>query len=586
MERFDTRRQNLLTAIHGLRSIAELLVPTDRALQALLDQAQKLVEQSAVNLVVLGAEGHGKSSLVDAIIGADIVPCEAQHPGTVAPVLVQWHDGEEPTYAVGLNGSDAPTPCGNAEQFRRFILQRFNPSNERGVGYGLVKYQHPLLADGLCLVDMPGLEGVSEEVNAALRAYIAAAEAVIIVIRDRQYGAAGRLLEAFGDRDVHIQAVVSNWSLDFWITDSDPELAERINAQRTILADYLRTDHLAIDPQRVFVLHVPSIRNCELAPDATVSRAPHVEEIQRFGAWITHYLDADRVTGLLDQTIAHLHTAIAMAQRRVERYAHTLDCLLRDDQDIQHKSLRTLQDITNHLLSQWPQLAASHELNDLIERNWNMLHGKLRECRDAILAAVNRAQTTLLLLPADQWSNETVHRFARELRTTVEHALQQLEQAHSDAILAVVERLRALADRYIVATFETVPVVPGRLDAIHIEGPSLVDLTHPCPDPERFLEIFSNRRIVDRILDAYRTQAQAINTSRHGLQGHVYDQNIQAARDAFREALRLRLSHKADGVADPTSQACTDSRELLADVHAALQHLAVEISSLTTAPRR
>jgi Dynamin family len=580
MDQFDTRRQGLLGAIQGLRSLAEFMAPADNALQDLLGQAHTLVEQSAVNLVVLGAEGHGKSSLVDAVLGADVVPREAQHPGTVAPIIVQWHDAEAPKYAVGFNGSDAPTPCEDAEQFRRFILQRFNPNNERGVGHGLVEYRHPLLVDGLRLVDMPGLEGVSTTVNAALRQYVAQADAVIIVIRDRQYGAAVRLLEAFGERDVHVQAVISNWSLDFWVSGSDAELAERIDAQRAIVADYLSTDQLAIDPQRVFVLHVPSMSNCALAADAMVSRAPHMAEIERFGAWLTHYLDADHVTGLLNETVTHLRQAITLLQQRVDRHARTLDHILAGDTDTQRQILLKLRSTADILLSQWPQLAAPDEMEALAARHWTLLAGSLRECREAVLAAVNQAQADLP--SADRWGHDTLTRLAQGLRATVEDAAQQLEQSHSDAILAVVERLRAVADLRIAETLEIAPVVPGRLDAVHVEGASFVDFTHPSPEPERFLEIFSERRIADRILASYRAQAQAIDSTRRGPQGQAYDRNVQAARDAFREAMRRRLRQKDDAIADPTSGALTEGRQLLADVYNNLENLAADLSSLAT----
>jgi hypothetical protein len=171
---------------------------------------------------------------------------------------------------------------------------------------------------------------------------------------------------------------------------------------------------------------------------------------------------------------------------------------------------------------------------------------------------------------------------AQGLRAKAEDAAQQVEQAHSDAVLAVVERLRAVADLRLAETFEIAPVVPGRLDAVHVEGAWLIDFTHPSPEPERFLEIFSERRIADRILASYRAQAQAIDSTRRGPQGQTYDRNVQAARDAFREAMRRRLRQKDHAIADPTSERFAEGRQLLADVHDDLQHLARDLSSLAT----
>ena len=62
--------------------------------------------------------------------------------------------------------------CDSLEAFKRFVLQKDNPSNKKKVVEGLVRFNHAILKQGLRIVDLPGVEGVSDAVSVATRKFI------------------------------------------------------------------------------------------------------------------------------------------------------------------------------------------------------------------------------------------------------------------------------------------------------------------------------------------------------------------------------------------------------------------------------
>lgn len=562
MDRYDTRRQELFSVVYALTETVAAFAPTDQHAWQQLEQAEKLLKQSAVNLAVVGAEGHGKSSLIDAIVGADVVPREAQHPGTVAPVLILWHPTDEIQYSVGLDDTYKPTACTDVEQFRRFILQRFNPHNERGVRFGLVQCNNPLLADGLRLVDMPGLEGVSETVNAQVQEELADIEAVIVVIRDRQYGAACRLIEKFQPH-LKIQAVVCNWSLDFWIDKSDDVLQSQIEQQKQIVLDELSTTEVKINRERIFVLHVPSISYCRLLPEATTTYTPHIQEIERFRQWVTHYLDEDRVTHLLAETKSCVYAVIAQLEERLRNHRQFINNLQQSDKHQRQQARKSLKNVHKSALKQWQKVVNSPEIADSVVKNWLPLRDKLKLHRDSLLYTFHRTRSSLP--PPAQWNSGIIADLVNQLRPAFVAAEEEMLRAQADSTLSLAKQLRETSDQLLAEAFEAIPILAGALDSLQIRGNPLLDFTHPDPGPNTFLEVFSTRRIVERIINAYRTQAEAIDATHSGTAYKSYIDSIADAKQKFCEALEARFQQKYIILEEETEllQTLPDGRILL-----------------------
>ena len=107
---------------------------------------------------VLGVQGAGKSSFINALLFNDIVlPVEVSET-TCIPTEISFADIPEPRATVYF--TDKPDgeeiPCTEAE-LRKYVHQEFNPSNILHVDRVEIRLKNDMLKNGLVIVDLPGV---------------------------------------------------------------------------------------------------------------------------------------------------------------------------------------------------------------------------------------------------------------------------------------------------------------------------------------------------------------------------------------------------------------------------------------------
>ena len=85
--------------------LVESFVPVRRDLGARLRNAIVESNRSLLNIAIVGAEGHGKSTLINGLLGRDLSPTEDDWPGTVAPIMFHWSNQAEPEFLVRKGGA-------------------------------------------------------------------------------------------------------------------------------------------------------------------------------------------------------------------------------------------------------------------------------------------------------------------------------------------------------------------------------------------------------------------------------------------------------------------------------------------------
>jgi GTPase SAR1 family protein len=125
---------------------------SDRA--SCLEFREKL-ETNTFNLVVVGEFKRGKTYLINALLGVDILPVSVIPLTSVVTVLVY---GDSPAARVFFkNGKVEDIPV---ESLPDYITESGNPKNEKGVSEAVVFYPSAYLKDGVRLVDTPGVGSV------------------------------------------------------------------------------------------------------------------------------------------------------------------------------------------------------------------------------------------------------------------------------------------------------------------------------------------------------------------------------------------------------------------------------------------
>ena len=141
------------------------------------------------HVFVVGEFKQGKSSLVNALLNAPVCPVDDDI-ATSAPTEVRY--GEEPAAAVLLKPPEDPSgkedidaePIREAipiEQVAQYVTEASNPANERRVQAVQISIPRKLLADGLTMVDTPGVGGLGSAHSAATIGALPLADAVIFV---------------------------------------------------------------------------------------------------------------------------------------------------------------------------------------------------------------------------------------------------------------------------------------------------------------------------------------------------------------------------------------------------------------------
>jgi len=128
------------------------------------------------NLVVLGQYKRGKSSLLNAILGRELLPT-GMLPVTSAITTIRFGACERLVLARA-GRLDETVPLGTLAQY---VTQEGNPGNVKEIEQAYLELPLPLLRAGVHLVDTPGIGSRHEENTRTTRAFLPQADAVIFV---------------------------------------------------------------------------------------------------------------------------------------------------------------------------------------------------------------------------------------------------------------------------------------------------------------------------------------------------------------------------------------------------------------------
>jgi GTP-binding protein EngB required for normal cell division len=179
-----------LTAIR-LRGLLDRVFTDDVSLSArerqLLEMLQTYSQRLAsqrFQLAVVGQFKRGKSSLLNALLGADVLPTGIL-PLTSIPTFLAGGDAFglrvmfERKPAETWSPADAPDLAG---KLAAFVSEAANAKNAKQVKRVEVTWPSPLLADGLILIDTPGVGSTYRHNTEAAEAALPDCDAALVVV--------------------------------------------------------------------------------------------------------------------------------------------------------------------------------------------------------------------------------------------------------------------------------------------------------------------------------------------------------------------------------------------------------------------
>lgn len=134
--------------------------PAEVSLGTNLKQAIENASKAEMIIPVVGTQGMGKSTLINAILQENILP-EGADETTCVPVEV--HYGEKHFAEVHFKDDKATQIVHTRQELDSYVDNNSNPANEQQVSHIVLFRSNELLKKGLIIVDLPGLDSLTKE---------------------------------------------------------------------------------------------------------------------------------------------------------------------------------------------------------------------------------------------------------------------------------------------------------------------------------------------------------------------------------------------------------------------------------------
>lgn len=128
---------------------------------------------------VLGMQGMGKSTLINALLGEDILPNDVDET-TCVPVEVKY--GEEECALVHFYDNERVVRVNSKEELGLYVDNNYNRANEKHVANIELYRKTAILRNGLVIVDLPGVGSLTKENEKTTRRYVENLCSAIFVI--------------------------------------------------------------------------------------------------------------------------------------------------------------------------------------------------------------------------------------------------------------------------------------------------------------------------------------------------------------------------------------------------------------------
>lgn len=202
----DILDQSLQARQHKIQTAKEYLQRTQqlfdtfgstelKSSHAKFSELLSALDSDAIRLVVLGEFSRGKSSLVNALLGIELLPTAVQATTAINTFVRMLPEGRSERFIRihfqdGRPAQEIPWTDDTALERWGTELDESHADARKQVDYIEAFMSHPLLAKGLVLVDTPGLQSVMAHHEAITRKAIAEAHIALWVQNTSQLGGA------------------------------------------------------------------------------------------------------------------------------------------------------------------------------------------------------------------------------------------------------------------------------------------------------------------------------------------------------------------------------------------------------------
>lgn len=309
-------QRNKSDVLAALREVAELADDAGSMTLAERLRGDRIprLEAERFHLVVLGEFNHGKTTFVNALLGAPVLPT-----GVTPTTAVIHHvvHGERPSaQAVALDGAVSTVPV---EQVADFVVG--GKAAAADTKYLEIEYPSPIVEDGVVLVDTPGVNDLNLSRAEITYSYLPRADAILFLLD------AGQILKE-SERSFIANKLLTRSRDKVLFVINKIDLLDDDEREEALL--YAR-NHLSrlVDAPRVFAVSAETALGGD--PETSGLRALHDElrsflNDERGRVLLDNALDAGlRATDTLRQSVQIQKRALVMDREELSRRLAALE---------------------------------------------------------------------------------------------------------------------------------------------------------------------------------------------------------------------------------------------------------------------
>lgn len=142
-----------------------------------IDSLAARLEDNTFEVALFGRVSSGKSSLLNALLGANVLPVGV-NPITAVPTKLRFGNTLKVTVAYG----DGRSRQVSVDELAGLVTEQGNPGNLQNIVRAVVEVPSPRLQQGILLVDTPGLGSLARRGAAETLAYLPSCDLGILLI--------------------------------------------------------------------------------------------------------------------------------------------------------------------------------------------------------------------------------------------------------------------------------------------------------------------------------------------------------------------------------------------------------------------